>query len=228
MIGHAGCDQAEHGPGGLRGGGLPLAAEFGPLVGIGRLAPAAVGLLMGQEPLGPGHHGRIVLRHADLDQAGQGLPGSVDIVDAPAAEPASVGLLGAANELDGPIDVRIAQRGGRVCPGPPAPGRKGRPCWGRSWRCDRRRARSRGSGDRCCGRTRPNRRRDSAWPTSTAGRARWQRPILCSAGRLARPRASGRALACCLDGVGPLLAWSSSRKRVCRAISDMAVSSTSG
>ena len=108
MIGHAGGDQAEHGPSGLRRGGLPLAAEFGLLIGIGRLAPAAVGLLMGQEPLGPGHHGRIVLGHADLDQAGQGLPGAVDVVDAPAAEPASVGLLGAAHERDGPIDVRIA------------------------------------------------------------------------------------------------------------------------
>ena len=72
---------------------------------------------MGQEPLGPGHHGRIVLRHADLDQAGQGLPGSVDIIDAPAAEPASVGLLGAADELDGPIDVRIAHAAAELAQG---------------------------------------------------------------------------------------------------------------
>ena len=107
-------------------------------------------------------------RHADLDQAGQGLPGPVDIIDAPAAEPASVGLLACGARTRPPDRRADRPRGGPVCPRPPAPGRKGRPCWGRSWRCDRQTARSRGSGDRCCGQTRPNRRRDSAWPTSTA------------------------------------------------------------
>ena len=53
MIGPAGGDQAQHGPGGLRGGDRPLAAEFGLIVAPRGLAPAAAGLLMGEQPLAP-------------------------------------------------------------------------------------------------------------------------------------------------------------------------------
>ena len=77
-------------------------------VAVGRFAPAAGRLLMGQQPLGAGHHRRIVGRHADGRQPGQRLPGAVDVVDAPAAEPTAVGFLRAAKIGDGPIDRRIA------------------------------------------------------------------------------------------------------------------------
>ena len=58
--------------------------------------------------MAPATIGRIVGRHADGRQPDQRLPGAVDVVDAPAAEPASVGLLRAADVGHGPIDGRIA------------------------------------------------------------------------------------------------------------------------
>ena len=88
--------------------GGPWPRRCGQLVAVGRFAPAAARLLVGQQPIGPGHDGRIVGRHADGRQPGQRLPGAVDVVDAPAAEPTAVGLLRAADVGHGPIDGRIA------------------------------------------------------------------------------------------------------------------------
>ena len=93
MVFHTGGQQAHQGPGGLRGGRRALAAKVRRLVAVGRFAPAAAGLLVGQQPIGPGHHGRIVGRHADGDQSDDRLPGAIDVVDAPAAEPTAVGVL---------------------------------------------------------------------------------------------------------------------------------------
>ena len=57
------------------------------------------------------------MRDAHRDQPGEDLPCSIDIVDAPAAEPTAIGLLVVANELDGPIDVRIAQAAAKLAEG---------------------------------------------------------------------------------------------------------------
>ena len=65
MVGHAGRKQAQECPSRLRCGGLPLTAKFRSLIGIGRLAPSAIGLLVGQQPFRPGYHDRIVRGDAD-------------------------------------------------------------------------------------------------------------------------------------------------------------------
>ena len=113
----SGGQQAQQGPGRLRGRRRSLAAKVGELVAVGRLAPAAAWLLVGQQPVGPGHDGRIVGRHAHGDQPGERLPGAVDIVDAPAAEPTAVGVLAAADVGHGPIHRRIAQAASQLAQG---------------------------------------------------------------------------------------------------------------
>ena len=61
-----------------------------------------------QQPVHAGAGRRIVPADAHRRQPDQRLPGSVHVVDAPAAEPTAVRLLRAAHVFDGPIDRRIA------------------------------------------------------------------------------------------------------------------------
>src|SRR5881628_2367181 len=85
-----GGEQAEEGPRGLRRRTLALPGERYVVVRGHRLAPAAVGVLVGGEPLdGAPHVGRPHVL-ADPLEPGERAPGPVDEVDAPAAPPAPV------------------------------------------------------------------------------------------------------------------------------------------
>ena len=140
--------------------------------------------------------------HAHRGQAGQGLPGAIDVVHAPAAIPTSVGAPGCGGDRRPPDRPPGRPAGGPAGPALPAPGRPGRACWDRSSHCDRRRGHSRETGDCCCDRTPPSRRRRSAWPTSSAAprsMAAAIRPVI----RCRRPRFSGTEILRCGRSRGP-------------------------
>ncbi len=155
-------DQAQQGPGGLRRGGRSLAAQLRVGVAVGRFAPAAAGLLMRQAANSRPRRSPDRRRHADRRQPDQRLPGAVDVVDAPAAEPTAVGLLRACADRRRPDRPPDRPRAGPAGPAFRARGRSGRACSDRSSRCDRQTARGRGTRGRCRDRRRPSRRRDSA------------------------------------------------------------------
>ena len=134
---------------------------------------------------------------ADGRQSDQRLPGAVDVVDAPTAEPTAVGFLRARACRPRPDRPPDRPRGGPTGPTSPARGRSGRACWDRSSRCGRQRARGTGTRDRCRDQTRPSRRRDSAWPTPSRKPECGPRPVdpawRCAAGPRPRwPRSRGR------------------------------------
>src|SRR5262245_51631937 len=104
MVVHTGGYQAEHSPRGLRRRDFALATQTWIDIGVRRFTPAAVGLLMSEQPVCPGDHHRIVVRNSDRGQASQRLPRAVDIVDAPTAEPAAVGFLRRAQVSDATIN----------------------------------------------------------------------------------------------------------------------------
>ncbi len=103
-----GGDQAQRGPGRLRGGRVAGPLERRVVVAPAGLAPGAGGLLGRLEPrYGAGEPG-LVHRHAQRRQALEDLPGPVDVVDPPSAIPAALGL------LSGPEIVQGAADGGVV------------------------------------------------------------------------------------------------------------------
>ena len=73
--------------------GLALAHQRRVVVAAAALAPAAAGLLDRFEPVGRLAQRRVVHREVDRLEALEDLPGAVDVVHAPAAVPAAVGLL---------------------------------------------------------------------------------------------------------------------------------------
>ena len=142
----AGGDQAQHGPGRLRRRDVAGAAQARVFVACRTIRPnRRTACWQQSNQLAAGVDQRIVERHADGAQAGEHLPGAVDVVHAPAAEPAAVGLLRCAHVAHGLVDDRIADAIGRACRALRARGPSGRACSGRSSRCDRRTARSRGT-----------------------------------------------------------------------------------
>ena len=71
----------------------PMPRVFGIVVAAARLAPAAIGVLHHANPLGGLLHLRLVVIEADCIKSAQHQERAVDVVHAPAAEPASVRLL---------------------------------------------------------------------------------------------------------------------------------------
>src|SRR5262249_40530633 len=66
-------------------------------------------MLMIQKPVSATLYRRIVRRNTGRGEADERLPGAVDVVDAPTAEPGAVALLGAAEELDAAADGGIVR-----------------------------------------------------------------------------------------------------------------------
>src|ERR1019366_4632095 len=104
----AGGDQAEQCPRGLRGGDFALAGQRRVVVAQARLAPAAVVLLHALEPGDRALDHRLHHIIAGDFETLQDLPGAVEIVDAPAADPAAALVLRQADELDAAFDLRMA------------------------------------------------------------------------------------------------------------------------
>ena len=103
-----GRQQGQQGPGRLRRRRLALAGQGRVVVAAATFAPAAARLLHLLEPGdGPAHH-RLVHVEADAAQARENLPGAVDVIDAPAAEPGPRRLLGPAQESDGLFHLGMA------------------------------------------------------------------------------------------------------------------------
>src|ERR1700728_288598 len=92
--------EGQQGPGGLRRGRGPAAALGRIVVGAQVLAPPAVVVLVRLEPGHGAAHGAVLGREAGDHQGRHGRAGPVDVVGAPAAEPRTVGLLGAEEPLD--------------------------------------------------------------------------------------------------------------------------------
>src|SRR5271156_5152116 len=103
----SGGEQTENGPRGLRRGARADAAGGGVVVAAAGFSPAAVGILHHADPLGCLLNLRLVVPDADGFKTPQDQEGAIDIVDAPAAEPASVLFLLVVNELDGALDALV-------------------------------------------------------------------------------------------------------------------------
>src|SRR5262245_63655156 len=101
MIDFAGGHQAEQRPGGLRRGARRRrVAAIIELVARAVLAPAAVAVLDPGEPSPRlAKLGRGMIDAGDVERA-QHRPGAVDVVHAPAAVPAALGVLGAAQVIE--------------------------------------------------------------------------------------------------------------------------------
>src|SRR5207245_8482689 len=100
--------EAEQGPRSLRGGRRSLACQGRLIIRATGLAPTAARLL---HALKPGHrpaYHRLPHVVADTLQAAEHLPGTVDVIHAPAAEPGPNGFLRGLEESDGPIDLLVA------------------------------------------------------------------------------------------------------------------------
>ena len=101
----AGGGHEGHGaPGGLGGGAGAAAFEVGVFVGVAGFAEGAVGFLDGAEPVDGFAYPLVVHAFADAAETGEGLPCAIDVVDAPAAEPAAILVLRLLDEVDGFAD----------------------------------------------------------------------------------------------------------------------------
>ena len=114
--------QAQNGPGGLRGV-LAAAVNVSVVVAGAAFAPAAVGVLDGAEPFAGAQDAASRSLYAGGAQAAQREEGAVDVVDAPAAVPAAVRLLGPQQVLDAALDGRVVSERRRTQTGLRAPGR---------------------------------------------------------------------------------------------------------
>src|SRR5260221_5035051 len=99
-----GRHQPHRPPSRLRRGRLTLAFERRVLIRIARFAKRPVEFLDAAEPVGGAADVVAVHALADGSQTREDLPGAVDVVDAPAAEPAAFGFLAVADEFDGFAD----------------------------------------------------------------------------------------------------------------------------
>src|SRR5579862_9622149 len=99
--------QSQNRPGGLRrhGGRLLVAAVVEPIA-IAAFAPAAVRVLNRDQPVRGTAHNRRVEIEAGTVQASEDRPRAIDIIYAPAAEPAAVFFLGPGEMVDGSPDAR--------------------------------------------------------------------------------------------------------------------------
>src|SRR5439155_4410527 len=94
--------------GGLRGGRRALAGETWIVVTAASFAPAAARLLYVLEPSNRPPNHRLPHIKADALEARQHLPGAVNVIDAPAADPAAETLLRAFEEGQGAVHMRHA------------------------------------------------------------------------------------------------------------------------
>src|SRR6185503_10284105 len=103
-------NQREQRPSRLRRRARPAPAQGVVHVRRARLAPAAVGVLMGDEPFGGRAYVR--LRHVLADRGERRQHGrrAINMIDAPAAEPAAVRFLLRADELEPARDGRVIER----------------------------------------------------------------------------------------------------------------------
>src|SRR5206468_3390083 len=89
----AGGHETDEGPGGLRGGRRALAGGRGVVVAMTALSPGPRRLLHFFEPGDRSPHHGVFLVEVDGIQAQQDLPGAIDVIDAPAAEPTAAPIL---------------------------------------------------------------------------------------------------------------------------------------
>ncbi len=87
----------------MRGRAFAHAAQGWVVVGADAFAPSAVGILHHAQPFRGLLYARLVVVHANRFESAQHQGCAVDVVHAPAAEPASIGLLFIADELDGAL-----------------------------------------------------------------------------------------------------------------------------
>ncbi len=122
MVVQPGGQQAHHGPGGLRGGGRALAAQVRDRRSCRAIRPSRrTACWWARSQLAPATTAGSSVGTPTADQPGQRLPGAVDVVDAPAAEPASVGAFASRRTIGhGPIDGRIAHAAAQAGPGAPS------------------------------------------------------------------------------------------------------------
>src|ERR1039458_4102224 len=111
MTGRARRYQADQRPGGLRGGARSaLVTVVGELIAAAILAPAAVGILDGDEPVDRlAHDRRSGVESGDVEAA-QHRPRAVDVIHAPAAVPTAVCELGAAKIVECAVQSRVRFR----------------------------------------------------------------------------------------------------------------------
>ena len=107
----AGRHQRNQGPGSLRGSAVRrLAARpFRPIAFAG-FAPAAIGPLVRQQPGDRAADLRRFRIDPDRIERGQHRPGAINVIGAPAAEPAAIRLLLAAQEGEDRRDCRMIGR----------------------------------------------------------------------------------------------------------------------
>jgi hypothetical protein len=90
----SGSHQAKQRPGRLRGDAVGrFAMRYSGVVGFGAFAPAAVRMLPGEQPNYRSAYFRRDGVDAECIESRQRRPGSIDVVGAPATEPAAIALL---------------------------------------------------------------------------------------------------------------------------------------
>src|SRR5579872_1889088 len=109
-IDFAGGAQPEKGPGRLRRSLRPPSAQMRVVVTGGRFAPSPAVVLPHLEPCDGSTDPRIRRRHSQRHQPHQRLPGSVDVVHPPAAEPAMILLLVLPEKVDRSACQRMLRR----------------------------------------------------------------------------------------------------------------------
>ena len=100
-------NQSHQRPGCLRGGGFTETLELRVLIAAQRFAPAAIGILDGLDPCDRPANVRQAHVFADRAQAAQHLPGSVNVIAAPAAKPRTIRALIALQESQRLLDALI-------------------------------------------------------------------------------------------------------------------------
>src|ERR1700733_2475736 len=85
-----------------------LVAPITELVAVATFAPAAIRVLDRDQPIGGTSNSRRIGVDAGGVETSKHRPGSVDVIDAPAAEPASILLLDAREIIDRGLDARAA------------------------------------------------------------------------------------------------------------------------
>src|SRR5574337_1662399 len=102
----AGVQEPQERPSGLRGGAWALAGCPRVLVGIARFAPAAVRVLMTDQPINRSPDVWLIHPLSDRSKARQHRPGAVDVINPPSAEPAPCRFLLVLEECDRALSHR--------------------------------------------------------------------------------------------------------------------------
>src|SRR5581483_6043858 len=100
-------EQRQEGPRALGGGRRPLPRQARVVITTARFAPAAAGLLHLFEPGDATPHHGLLHVVANTAQAQEHLPGAIDVVYSPAADPGSIPLLRGFEEAKSSVDLSM-------------------------------------------------------------------------------------------------------------------------